>query len=440
MKAAIIGYGVEGVVSAAYWHAAGYEVTVCDQNTELTHDSNEYAWQLGPNYLAGLDSFDVIVRSAGIHPRILYTAAPQSNLESKVTTSVAEFMRVCPTPNVIGVTGTKGKGTTSTLIAKILQETGATVHLGGNIGVAALEMLPAIKPEDWVVLELSSFQLEDFKGPSPRIAVCLMIVPEHLNWHASFQEYKQAKSNLFRYQTATDTAIYFADNADSQEIASSSPAQTMPFAAAPGALVENDIVAIDGQTICQVSELLLPGKHNWQNVCAAITATWQATQDIAAIRRAVTSFSGLPHRIEHIGDHQNISFYDDSFATTPETSIAAIDSFSQPISIIIGGSDKGIPFDQLAQKLANSSVKHVTYIGETGSRIHDLVNTLNPSLSATVFAPNQGTMREFVADALSHCATGDIVLLSTGCASFGLFKDYKDRAAQFCTAVAALTH
>ena len=431
MKAAIVGYAVEGQVSANYWHELGYEVTICDQNTSLQVPPI-FKTALGDDYLDGLDSYDIIVRSAGIHPRIILDKNP--SVKSKITTSVQEFFRVCPSPNTIGITGTKGKGTTTTLITKMLIAAGKTVHFGGNIGIAPLELLPKINADDWVVLELSSFQLEDFNGPSPHIGVCLMVVPEHLNWHADMAEYISAKQRLFAAQKPTDIAIYYSQNENSQAIVQKSAGVKIPYLASPGAIIDNDQVVINNQTICSVEEIKLPGKHNWQNICAAVTAVWQITQDVAAIKSVILSFSGLEHRIELVSEINKVKYYDDSFATTPETAIAAIQAFDQPKILILGGSDKGTPLDPIANEVINNNIRHIITIGDTGPTIAKQLrergyNDITEGLK---------TMTEIVATAQSHAEPGDVVLLSTGCASFGLFKDYKDRGNQFQVAVKSL--
>ncbi|MEI7522442.1 MAG: UDP-N-acetylmuramoyl-L-alanine--D-glutamate ligase [Candidatus Saccharibacteria bacterium] len=431
MKAAIVGYAVEGQVSANYWHELGYEVTICDQNTSLQVPPI-FKTALGDDYLDGLDSYDIIVRSAGIHPQIILAKNP--SVKSKITTSVQEFFRVCPSPNTIGITGTKGKGTTTTLITKMLIAAGKTVHFGGNIGIAPLELLPKINADDWVVLELSSFQLEDFNGPSPHIGVCLMVVPEHLNWHADMAEYISAKQRLFATQKPTDIAIYYSQNENSQAIAQKSAGVKIPYLASPGAIIDNNQVVINNQTICSVEEIKLPGKHNWQNICAAVTAAWQITQDLAAIKSVILSFSGLDHRIELVREINEIKYYDDSFATTPETAIAAIQAFNQPKILILGGSDKGTPLDPIANEVINNNIRHIITIGDTGptiaKQLHERgYNDITEGLK---------TMTEIVATAQSHAEPGDVVLLSTGCASFGLFKDYKDRGNQFQDAVKSL--
>jgi UDP-N-acetylmuramoylalanine--D-glutamate ligase len=432
MKIAIVGFATEGVVSAAYFAAQGHSVTVCDQNTAVVVPK-AYETQLGDGYLANLDRFDVVVRSAGINPSVLLCVNP--NVESKITTAVDEFLRVCPTKNVIGITGTKGKGTTSTLTAKMLEAAGKTVWLGGNIGRSPLEFVNEIKPDDWVVLELSSFQLCDVRH-SPHIAVCLMVVPEHLNWHADMAEYTAAKSRLFLQQNRDDVAIYFTENEISTEIASQSHGQKIPYFQTPGAFVDNGTITISGAEICTTSELKLLGRHNWQNACAATTAVWQALQPTipgeintvkTAIRGVLTTFSGLEHRLEFVRELDRVSYYDDSFGTTPETAIVAIEAFAQPKVVILGGSDKGAPYDELARTVASNDVRKALLIGDQAGRIQGALERVG----FRDFIAGGESMTAIITNARSSAEPGDVVLLSTGCASFGMFENYKDRGNQF---------
>lgn len=431
MNVAVVGFARDGQAALTYWQAKGDTVTICDQDEHITVPAG-VTTQLGADYLKDLGKFDLIVRTSGLHPGVILAENP--GVEAKITTAIDEFMRVCPTPNIIGITGTKGKGTTSTLISKMLEAAGKQVVLAGNIGIPALDLLHEVTPESWVVLELSSFQLFDIKH-SPHIGVCLMVVPEHLNWHDDIQDYAAAKRNMFVRQKPDDIAIYFADNELSHSIASASPGAKISYFAEPGAYVtDGGDITIDASAICHVDELKLLGKHNWQNACAAVTAAWQVTKDVAALRSVLTTFGGLEHRLEFVREVDGIKYYNDSFGTTPETAIVAIEAFKEPKVVILGGSDKGADFTQLAKTVAASNVRQVIAIGDTGPAIAD-------ALRAEGFNDiiNGGTtMAEIIDKARGAAQHGDVVLLSTGCASFGLFKDYKDRGIQFKTAVGAL--
>ena len=429
MKVALIGYAIENQAALRYWQAKGADVTVCDRNPDIELPDG-VTGRLSDGYLDGLDEFDVIVRTVGMHPRLITEANPAA--ANKITTAVNLFFQDCSKP-IIGVTGTKGKGTTSTLITKMLEAAGKKVLLGGNIGVPVLDLLPQVPEADYVVLELSSFQLIDCQH-SPHIGVCLMVVPEHLDWHADVEEYYNAKKNLFAHQTADDVAIYYGPNHNSANIAGVSAGKVTPYFTAPGAIVSGGQVSIDGQVICSTEEIKLPGEHNWQNVCAAVTAAWQVTQDVAAMKQVISTFAGLEHRLELVREVNGIKYYDDSFGTTPETAIVAVQAFDQPKVVILGGSDKEAAFDELGKVVATNNVKSVVLIGDTAPKIRQ-------SLSAAGYdkiIDGGTTMASIMQAVQSVAAPGDIVLLSTGCASFGLFKNYKDRGEQFKQAVQSL--
>jgi UDP-N-acetylmuramoylalanine--D-glutamate ligase len=431
MKIAILGYDVEGRASYDYFAAQGHQVSIRDRDPGLDVPADADSI-LGKNYLDNLSGFDLLVRTPGLPPRLILDKNP--GVKAKITTQLNEFLRVCPTRNIIGVTGTKGKGTTSTLITKMLEATGLSVYLGGNIGLAALTMLDELTADSWVVLELSSFQLIDLKEQAPRIAVCLMMAPEHLNWHADLAEYVEAKSQLFAKQSADDIAIYFAQNDLSKQVASRSPGHKIPYYAPPGATVEDGQITIAGQAICATNELRLIGQHNWQNACAAITAVWQVTQDVEALRGVLTTFTSLEHRIEFVRELDGVKYYNDSYGTTPETAITAINAFEAPKVIILGGSDKGANYDELASTIANANLRKVLLIGEQAARIKAALD----KAGFTNITDGGKTIEDIAATARHEARRGDVVLLSPACASFDMFDNYKQRGEKFKQAVRAL--
>ncbi len=427
MKIGIIGYGLEGQAAYDYWKDKG-SVTVCDINKVSVPSGVQL--QSGDNYLADLSRFDIIVRSPSVKPSELI-AAGGKNIQDKITTNTNEFFRVSPTRNIIGVTGTKGKGTTVSLITRMLQASGHKVHLGGNIGLPALELLKQhIDPEDWVVLEISSFQLIDCRY-SPHIAVCLMVVPEHLDWHPDVDDYYIAKTQLFRHQTTADVAIYYANNDSSRRIASTGKGWKIPYYAEPGATITDGMVRIADQDICPVNELGLIGPHNWQNVCAAVTAVWQISHDKNDLREVLINFKGLEHRLEFVAKLNGVAYYDDSFATTPEAAMVAIEAFSEPKVLILGGSDKGADYDVLARSIASSNLRGTILIGEQGPSI---ATALKKAGYDKIYSGAKN-MSQIVKQSLDITQPGDVVLLSPACASFDMFEDYKDRGNQFKQAV-----
>jgi UDP-N-acetylmuramoylalanine--D-glutamate ligase len=430
MKVALLGFDTEGKASYDFFAAQGAEITICDLKTDIEVPTGVSS-QLGPDYLQGLDKFDLLVRTAGMSPRVILEANPA--VADKITTHINEFMKVCPTRNIIGVTGTKGKGTTSTLLMKMLEATGKQVCLGGNIGVPPLGFLHELTADSWVVLELSSFQLMDLRV-SPHIGVCLMVVPEHLNWHEDMDEYTGAKAQLFAHQTSEDLAIYYSENDLSKEIASAGAGRLLPYYRSPGAWVNGNMLTIDGAEICTTDELHLLGAHNWRNVCAALTAYWQVDQNIDAARSVLTSFSGLEHRLEFVRELDGVQYYDDSFGTTPETAIVALEAFSQPKVIILGGSDKGATYDELAEAVMRTGVRTALLIGDQASRIQAALEYAG----FNNFQSGGENMEQIVQNAHRLAQPGEVVLLSTGCASFGMFENYKDRGDQFKQQVQAL--
>ena len=426
MKVGIIGGGIEGQSSARYWLKAGADVVLHDLNANVEIPQGVKA-VVGPDYLKGLNSYDLIVRSPGIKPRDIKTSA-------KVTSAVREFFDHCPA-RIIGVTGTKGKGTTSTLIAKILEEAGKRVWLGGNIGLSPLDFIDKVKASDLVVLELSSFQLMDL-DVSPHIAVCLMIAPEHLDWHRNTREYVAAKGNLFWHQQVGDIAIYDAENDFSTQVAQLSPGLKIPYMEAPGAEVKGGKVVIAGEEICPVADVGLVGPHNLENICAAVTASFQllGVKNLDPIRRGVRSFKGLEHRLELAREVGSVKYYDDSFSTTPETAAAAIASFEEAKILILGGSDKKSKFEVLAKAVVEGNVKEVILVGATGPKLKAALE----AAGYRNFKLGANSMTEVVETARADAKPGDVVLLSPACASFDMFKNYKDRGEQFRAAVAEI--
>lgn len=427
MKVAIAGYGLEGKASYRYWLQKGDEVTIVDENEQLPNIPSEATTILGKDAFKQLLNFELVVRTPPLRPERIET-------NGKIWSATNEFFAKCPAP-IIGVTGTKGKGTTSSLIAEILKAAGKTVHLVGNIGVPALEVLPKIKADDIVVFELSSFQLWDLER-SPHIAVVLMIEPDHMDVHSSMEEYVAAKANIAAHQSEGDTVIYHPINKYSAEIAQTSVGKKMRYMDAEGAHLEDDSIVIEDNTVCQTSEVSLIGPHNLENICAAATVAWQYTQDHAAIKRGITSFTGLPHRLEFAGEAGGVRFYDDSQATGVGSALAALRSFgSEPTVLILGGSDKGVDVSPVIQELDQN--RHaVVLIGQASDKLESLLK--ERAFSNYVKLGVNVTMPEIVAQAKQLSAPGGVVLLSPAHASFGMFKNYQDRGDQFKAAVKAL--
>lgn len=422
MKVAIAGYGLEGKTSYEYYQARGDKVVIADEREDIALPEAAEAI-LGPDALGKLGGFDLIIRSPGIAPEKL-------PYEGKVWSQANEFFAQCPVP-IIGVTGTKGKGTTSSLIASILRAAGKTVHLVGNIGVPALQALERVQPDDIVVYELSSFQLWDLKK-SPQVAVVLGVEPDHLDVHTDFDDYVEAKAHITKNQITTDRVVYNANNEVSVEIAAVSVGQRLAYPSERTAHVRGDFFYYQDTELCALDNLQLAGEHNVENACAAITAAWPWVQDPLAIAEGLRSFDGLPHRLKFVREVNGVKYFDDSIATTPGSAIAAIKAFSEPKILILGGSDKGARYDEVIS-LAKETGTKIISIGQTGKKIEELC-----AQTMVVCERVDGGMTEAVSVAAKLAHPGDVVILSPASASFDQYKNYADRGEQFIAAVEAL--
>lgn len=445
MKIAIAGYGIEGQSNYNYWAKnPDNDLTIVDER-EIVPDLPEgVKTLLGPKALEQTDGFDQIIRTAGLAPYKIHT-------NGRIWSATNEFFKQCPAP-IVGVTGTKGKGTTSSLIASILEAAGKKVWLVGNIGLAALDVLDQIKPTDVVVYELSSFQLWDLEK-SPHIAVILHMEPDHLDVHRSMDEYVMAKANIRLYQTLEDICFYKKDNEYVQQIITAPSriysgeqeekwkAQAFPYdtdivAGISYATIEGDNFVIhrsDGNSAVSLAELHLPGRHNQQNAVAAIDASLCFEVSDEAIKEGLNKFGGLPHRLKFVREVNGVSFYDDSIATTPGSAIAALRAFASPKVLILGGSSKGADFTELAHIIKEEEVVQVVLIGDEADHIQEALD--NVSYSHYVNLGSLVTMKQIVAQASSVANSGMVVILSPSCASFGMFKNYNDRGDQFISAV-----
>ena len=414
MKIVIAGYGLEGQSNRRYFQKKFPEANflVADEREKVDNLPENVAYQTG---FSGLENADLIVRSPSLPPKKIKT-------NGRIWSATNEFFANCPA-TIIGVTGTKGKGTTCSFISSILRAAGKTVHLVGNIGVPALDILPEIEKNDVVVYELSSFQLWDLEK-SPHVAVVLMIEPDHLNVHANFDDYLAAKSNIARFQNADDYLIYNSKNEFSSSIASVSLAQKKEY---PFAL-SSDII----------SAIRLPGKHNIDNACAAILAASAIIPDISDndIKAGLSNFTGLPHRLKFVAEKNGVKYYDDSISTTPGSAVAALRAFAGPKVLILGGSDKGADYRELASEIAAQQMRAVIINGENANEIAKALN--EEKVSCRVVRLKMAMMPEVVETAKNQAQPGDVVILSPAAASFDMFKSYNDRGEQFVAAVEKL--
>ena len=415
-KILIVGRGIEGNAVKAYLgsHLRGGSIDIVDQKD-------------GPNYLDSQKNYDIAVKSPGVKPELITIP---------YTTSTNIFLDNCK-GKVIGVTGTKGKSTTSTLIYKMLKKAGKDVYLGGNIGEPALNFLDYLKDDSWTVLEMSSFQLNDIKK-SPHIVVFLMVAKEHLDYHKTFEDYIDSKRNILRFQTAKDYAVINRDYPASHESDVFTQGKIFQISrereVVNGSFVkENSIwISQNGKTkkIIDIDKIKLLGKHNLENVCSAVMAATLAGVSIKNIVKVLEEFGGLEHRLELVGEKNGILFYNDSLATIPEASIEAMEALRDTETLIAGGHDRGLDYSCLAEYLKNGQIKTLILFPPTGARIwEEICKTTSEASRPEKF--DVTTMEQAVRIAAAETQPGKICLLSPASASFGIFKDYKDRGEQF---------
>lgn len=430
MNIAIAGYGVEGKASYEYWNAKpDTHVTLVDERP-IVDAPADAAIISGEGAFARLNGFDVVVRTAGLAPHKITT-------DGQIWSATNEFFKQCPAP-IIGVTGTKGKGTTSSLIEAMMRASGRKTHLLGNIGVPALSVLPTIQPDDIVIFELSSYQLWDLQS-SPSVAVILLIEPDHLNVHRDMDDYVSAKAHIVQYQQSSDVVVYNAANHYAQDIAKASQAKKVAYGtdARSEAYADDTTFFYEGAPVGSLDELRLIGRHNVENACAAIAAVKQLGVSNEAIIAGLHDFSGLPHRIEFVRSVNGVRYYNDSFSSAPSASVAAVKSFTEPEIIILGGIDKGADFSELSATLRSASnIKEIVVIGEIKESLATILHDNGVSAPLTIL--DASTMQEVVTYVHSRAESGDVVLLSPGCASFDMFKDFYDRGDQFRALVQGL--
>lgn len=467
-KVAVLGLGIENLALAHYLIGRGEDVTVCDRRTatQLGERFHTLAtagvdFRLGPDYLDRLEDFMVLYRSPGLplfQPEL--EEAKQHGVE--ITSAIRLFIRLCPCP-IIGVTGTKGKGTTATLIYQMLarsqHQKRAQAYLGGNIGVAPFSFLPLLSPADLVVLELSSFQLEDLEE-SVEIAVVTNITEDHLtpvdpnnpNYHRSRADYIQAKTNLFRHQDGSGVTIFNNDDETCRTISRLAPGELLCYGSnrqLRGAWYERTTtgeykifwnVERGTEELIKSAQIKLRGEHNLLNIAAAALAAHSGGADRESITKAIGEYNGLEHRLEYVATVNGVQYFDDSFATAPEPTIVALRAFQEPLILIAGGVDKGANYLPLAQEILDSSVKAVVLIGKMAPVLRQIIAKLGREQGKTPLLVEGGAEMSTIIKTTKHLAQpGDVVLLSPACASFDLFANYKERGLLFKKEIRELT-
>ena len=445
---AVIGMGVSNTPLIRMLLRAELRVTVCDksprerveeQASEL--ESLGAKLKMGPDYLSKIHKSDVIFRTPGLSPN---TPELKKAVEggSILTSEMELFFKLCPC-KIIGVTGSDGKTTTTTLISEFLKEARRNVYLGGNIGRPLLPDVDGMTAEDMAVVELSSFQLMSMDR-SPSVAVFTNLSPNHLDYHHTMEEYTQAKLNIFCHQKPEDRAIFNYDNDITRSLSKAAVGHTMLFSRKQR--LEEGVYLRDGaiwltnnmgsREVLPLADIHIPGAHNIENYMAAIAAVDGIVPD-KCVRAVAQRFIGVEHRIELVRELDGVKYYNDSIGTSPTRTMACLDSFEQKLILIAGGYDKGVPFTQLGLAMVEK-VKVLILTGDTATAIKKAVEEAEGYAESGLQLIETKDLAAAVSAAWEIAREGDVVVLSPACAAFDRFKNFMERGKVFKQLVNAL--
>lgn len=419
----ILGLAREGLSTLQFLsqHLPGQRFAVADKQQKIELPGNIARTYFGDDYLTGLKEYEVIIKSPGI-PNLKELV--EAKRAGKLITSSTQIFFDNFKGQIIGVTGTKGKSTTASLIHSVLKSGGLDVYLMGNIGIASLDLLDSTNSNSVVIYELSSFQLEDLQT-SPHIAVFTNIYPEHIDRHINFEKYLKAKSNIFHFQTEGDYLIYNSDAADLEGYIKNAAAKKIPYS-------KRDVHTLE--ELISRNEVPLLGEFNLVNILPAVIIgrLYGVTEE--KIAKGIKDFQPLPHRLEFITEKRGIKFYNDSLATNPHATIAAISAFGDDLqTLIVGGFDRGVDYSVLGPAIFNSNIKNLILFPTTGEKVWQALashsSSGNTKLNISKFDANG--MEEAVKIAFEVTEPGKIALLSPAASSFNMFKNYEDRGNQF---------
>ena len=428
-KIAVLGLGVSNRPLVRLLLEFGCTVIGCDRTPmeKLDAEVLELGCQLqvGDGYLDNLDA-ELVFRTPGMHPGNPALEALRAK-GAKITSEMEVFFEVCPC-RTIAVTGSDGKTTTTTLISEMLKAAGYTVWLGGNIGTPLLPLCRQMKPDDFAVVELSSFQLMDMER-SPQRAVVTNLAPNHLDVHKDMDEYVEAKKNIFRFQSGTDLLVLNHDNAITDGFTGNGVTHKFSRQGEARVCLKNGIICRDGAEVLPVADILIPGVHNIENYMAAILAVEGLVSD-GVIRQVAKTFGGVEHRIELVRIKDGVRFYNDSIASSPSRTIAGLRSFPEKVILIAGGYDKHIPYDVLGPEIC-AHVKKLFLGGATGKLIEEAVKASPEYTPGSLEIVDCGDFASAVHAAADAAVDGDVVLMSPASAAFDQFKNFMVRGEFF---------
>jgi UDP-N-acetylmuramoylalanine--D-glutamate ligase len=455
-KVAVLGAGISNVPLIKYLSGKGVFMTVFDkcayEEIKKTADDlqgKNIDWRLGKDYLKHLTGFDIIFKSPQIRTDIPELLSEKA-IGAEITSEMEEFVRFCPA-KIFGITGSVGKTTTTTIIYNILKKHGYKCRLGGNIGMPLFDNLEEISPEEIIILELSSFQLQTMSR-SPEVAVITNISPNHLDVHKSLDEYISSKKNIYRYQNRKGRLVLNYNNLVTREMAEETKGEIVFFSIegepeiSKLLKIRDNVSSVyldkrqvfykkhgDIEKILDSSDIILPGKHNTENYLAAIAAV-HGYVDQCDIYTVASGFKGVEHRIEQVRDINGVTFYNDSKATTPKSTIAALKSFDKKIILIAGGKDKNSSYEELAKTIIEK-VKYLVLIGENTPLIE---SAITEEIKDSKFSETEKpciykslSYDDAVKNAYAKAAEGDVVILSPAGTSYDMFKNFEERGDLF---------
>ncbi len=441
---AIMGMGVSNTPLIRYLMDLDANITVFDKKTEDELGKSfieEYVLQgvqfsLGENYLDNLHGYDIIFRSPGIRPDV-EQIQKEVDRGAILTSEIEKLIELTPS-KVIGITGSDGKTTTTTLIYTMLKEEGYNCYLGGNIGTPLFAKIDEMKPDDIIVLELSSFQLMTLKN-SPSISIVTNVSPNHLDVHKSYEEYIEAKKNIFRFQNENGIVVLNYDNDITRDFAFEAKGEVRFFSRKQhleeGVIVQDNkikIVTLESEEeIMNIDDILLLGMHNVENACTAIAAVKDLVKK-ESIVKVLTTFKGVEHREEFVRELNGVKWYNDSIGSSPTRTIAGLASFKTKVVLIAGGYDKHLDYTDMGKYILDH-VKVLILMGQTKEKIKEATLSELKKRECSVNLPiiECNTLEEAIISASENSKSGDIVFFSPASASFDMFKNFVERGKKF---------
>ena len=436
-KVGVVGIGVSNIPLIKFLVKLGAEVTAFDKKNEedlgdIVPEFKEQGvkFELGEGYLDRLTGFDVIFKTPSM--RIDSEALVKAREDGTyITSEMEEFVKYCK-GKVYAVTGSDGKTTTTTIISKLLKEEGFKTWVGGNIGTPLFAQIEEIEEKDMVVLELSSFQLMTMKEEVD-VAVCTNLAPNHLDMHKDMQEYIDAKKNIFLYQDSKDVLVVNRENDITYGFEKEAKGEIREFSSKrvldKGAYFEDGVLYLDGEKVCGKSDIVIKGMHNVENYLAAFAAT-KDDVSISSMKNVAETFGGVEHRCELVREIDGVKYYNDSIASSPTRTLAGLRAFERKVIIIVGGYDKHIPFEPLANE-GYPYIKELILMGDTKEKIKTVFDKLEEEKGIKVNMHFVNSLEEAVNKAKELAVKGDVVTLSPACASFDMFPNFMARGNAF---------